>query len=214
MANQAIKQRTKRPHTRRQELLDAAVRLIFKSDTTDLRVEDITEAAGAAKGTFYRYFRSKDDVVAALRERFVSDLLAEIRARDETVAECDWNGRCTAYVETLVDYYLNSRVLHDALYHRMWDGGPADEEGDSGSDITIVRWFANLISDGVVSGAFRVRDPWLAASLIYSSLHGAIERELHVRKRIDRDHLVSSATEMITKALAPVSPPVHPNRDR
>ena len=42
-------------------------------------IEHITSAAGVAKGTFYLYFSSKDDVLAALADRFAQKLLERIK---------------------------------------------------------------------------------------------------------------------------------------
>jgi TetR/AcrR family transcriptional regulator, fatty acid metabolism regulator protein len=48
---------------RRQELLDAAVRVFARKGFRAARVDDIAEEAGAAHGLLYHYFRSKDEVL-------------------------------------------------------------------------------------------------------------------------------------------------------
>lgn len=55
----------------RQKLLDAAVKLIEENGLNDLNIENITNAAGCAKGTFYVYFPHKEDIVFEIcRELF------------------------------------------------------------------------------------------------------------------------------------------------
>jgi len=46
----------------RQKLLDTATKLISNGDFHDLKVEDITKACGCAKGTFYIYFKNKEQI--------------------------------------------------------------------------------------------------------------------------------------------------------
>jgi AcrR family transcriptional regulator len=59
---------------RRRELLDAARRLIAEKGYDTLAVHEIVAEAGVAQGTFYLYFKGKDDLPHALAE----DLVAEI----------------------------------------------------------------------------------------------------------------------------------------
>lgn len=46
----------------RQKLLDTATDLISSGDFHSLNIEDITKACGCAKGTFYIYFKNKEQI--------------------------------------------------------------------------------------------------------------------------------------------------------
>lgn len=50
----------------RKKLLEAGKRIICKKGLDNTAVEEITEAAGVSKGTFYTYFRRKEDIVFEL----------------------------------------------------------------------------------------------------------------------------------------------------
>lgn len=69
---------TKAPDVRREELLDVALKLCMSVGFDAMSVEQITATAGVAKGTFYHYFRSKDDLEAQLVRRFGESLLAHL----------------------------------------------------------------------------------------------------------------------------------------
>lgn len=60
------RQHTDQGSHRKQQLLDAAARLFAERGYTATRVADVCHAAGAAKGLFYWYFASKDDLLAEL----------------------------------------------------------------------------------------------------------------------------------------------------
>ena len=47
----------------RQQIIDAALKMMRTKPIADVKVEDITEKAGVAKGTFYVHFKSKDDLL-------------------------------------------------------------------------------------------------------------------------------------------------------
>ena len=58
--------------SRREQLLDAAVRTFTKAGYSATRVSDIVSEAGVAQGTFYLYFASKRDIFRQLVERFLT----------------------------------------------------------------------------------------------------------------------------------------------
>jgi len=72
--------RTKPPEERREELMNTAQKLFLEHGVGPTTVEQITSGADVAKGTFYLYFSAKEDVLAALQERFGHTLFEKIRA--------------------------------------------------------------------------------------------------------------------------------------
>lgn len=55
--------RKERANQTRQKIVDAATALMSSRPIAEVKVEDITELAGVAKGTFYVHFKSKEDVL-------------------------------------------------------------------------------------------------------------------------------------------------------
>src|SRR5947209_19619002 len=60
-------------HDVRGRLLEAGVRIFSKSGFNGCSVQDITEAAGVPKGSFYNHFDSKEALGAAALEHYWSD---------------------------------------------------------------------------------------------------------------------------------------------
>jgi len=58
--------KTSRGEATRQKLIDAAIREIGRRGFADASVAGITQEAGVAQGTFYVYFRSKEEVLREL----------------------------------------------------------------------------------------------------------------------------------------------------
>jgi AcrR family transcriptional regulator len=71
---------TKAPEVRREELLDLALELCRTHGYEAMSVEQVTRAAGVAKGTFYHYFSSKADLQAQLVRRFGASLFDHLTA--------------------------------------------------------------------------------------------------------------------------------------
>lgn len=65
-------------------ILAVAMRVFQKRGIDDTRVEDILVAAKLARRTFYKYFSSKEDVLAALYELTTGELVRSIEAAHRT----------------------------------------------------------------------------------------------------------------------------------
>lgn len=64
-----MKRIVKKPDIRRAEIIDAAEQLFEKEGYAKTPVESIIKKAGVAKGTFYYYFKAKEDILSALVEK-------------------------------------------------------------------------------------------------------------------------------------------------
>jgi AcrR family transcriptional regulator len=90
---------------RRQEILAAALRCFARNGFHSTTITDIVRESGVSQGTFYLYFETKDDVIAALADdRSQGDALINAIAG----AEAD----PVVGLETLFD--LHGRTLRDA----------------------------------------------------------------------------------------------------
>lgn len=78
----------KDPQVRREEIMDSAVDLFARRGVEDTSVNDIIQKAGVAKGTFYWYFKSKEELLDALVRRETDRFIEEISS---IVEEGEWN---------------------------------------------------------------------------------------------------------------------------
>lgn len=192
-----MRQRTEAPERRRGDLLDAALQIVLAKGVAGLTVDEVTVRAEVAKGTFYLYFRSKEQLLAALRDRFVDDLTARQRAElDQFVAD-DWMGRLQHWMESSIRGYLAHADLHDALFHHPLAGDSTDRpragNGHGYKADPAINQHAAVLADileaGAAAGAFALADPRAAAILLYNAMHGSadylVERAGHAADLVD-----------------------------
>jgi TetR/AcrR family fatty acid metabolism transcriptional regulator len=80
-AGAAVRRRPDPPALGKKDaILRAAIDVFAERGFFHAQVADVARAAGVAAGTVYLYFRSKDDLLASIFERTMSDALAEGRA--------------------------------------------------------------------------------------------------------------------------------------
>ncbi|HBT73809.1 MAG TPA: TetR/AcrR family transcriptional regulator [Lysinibacillus sp.] len=78
----------KKAEERRNEILDAADELFTQKGFDGTSTSNILEKVGIARGTLYYHFKSKEDIMDALIERYTSTMLAKARAiaEDKSIA--------------------------------------------------------------------------------------------------------------------------------
>lgn len=87
----------------RSRLIECTAELLATTATRDLRVTDITRAAGTSPATFYQYFDDLEAVLLAVAEQTVE----EGRALSSLIAGRPWKGAAgVRSAESLVDGFL------------------------------------------------------------------------------------------------------------
>ena len=59
----------------REKLVNAAKEIICEKGLTNTSIDEITERCGVAKGTFYTYFKRKEDIVFELSRGMFDEIL-------------------------------------------------------------------------------------------------------------------------------------------
>ena len=70
---------TKEYHERKNEILDTAQEIFLTKGYKQTSVESIIKKVGVSKGTFYYYFKSKEDLLDKLVKRMTSKIKVEIQ---------------------------------------------------------------------------------------------------------------------------------------
>ena len=170
----------KDPETRRSELIDTAEELFLENGYDETAVSEIVRNAGVAQGTFYHYFKSKDEVLSAITDRWIE----EIRAGMEDIASRDGSDAIDKILgvfgffssigksrQRLVEYVHEERNAH--LHIKFEKRVPR----------IIIPPFSQMIEEGVDEGFFDVRYPELAALSIMETA-GAISH-IHETYRLE-----------------------------
>lgn len=79
--------RTSPAADKRDSILRAATKVFARNGFFHSQVADVARVAGVAAGTVYLYFKGKDDLLVAIFERSMRDVLAEGRAAVAGIAD-------------------------------------------------------------------------------------------------------------------------------
>lgn len=127
------------------------------------RVEDVLEAAGIARRTFYKYFRNKEDVLAALYELATTEILRAATAPDGADGLSAVRTTLDAYLDYHVENAALVRVLVEQAMHADSPLAPARRKFREG--------LVAVLDRAVRAATGEVHDPLLYAALV-SALEG------------------------------------------
>jgi TetR/AcrR family transcriptional regulator len=165
---------------RRSQILDAARQLLFSSGIDNISISGIANKAELGVGTIYFYFRSKEEIFAALQEEGLGLLYSGIIEVLEKESSPDKQLALIAKVYyrfseenknyfDIINYFLSSpRVFFEQeLKHKI------DMTGHK-----ILKMIRETILAGIHGGIFTESSPGRFAIMFWGALHGL----LHFKK--------------------------------
>lgn len=161
----------KHPDVRRDEFMDAALRLCTEVGYEKLSIDQVTRTVGVAKGTFYYHFASKTDLLIAVVERWADDLFDDLEAQAQvlqgTGAERfrDLMRLATQWKMERLDSALASVPLlykpeNLELRHRLFDTWTLRMRGT----------FLPLVEQGRADGSLDVADPGATVDVVLAMM--------------------------------------------
>lgn len=160
-----------RPDLRRQQILDAAHRVVLERGLHDARVSDVASELGISSGLIHYHFATKDELIGAMLRDSAE---REIAAVESVLATVDTADRRLA---VLIEAYLPS-VRRDpswVLWIDAWGEAlrdPTVRRISEELDAAWVQLTADVIADGVVEAVFESEDPTASAWRLCAVLDG------------------------------------------
>ncbi len=153
----------------RGRLLNAAKKVFSERGYHNAQISHIIDEAGVARGTFYLYFKSKEEIFKELLEEVVAELKDRIRpvelSKDpvEQVAE---------NFERVIEFALEEKELARIVLQRNCDPGLSKitEEFFEG----VVNFISSSIEKGISMGLLRECSPELLARAVVGAIKETI----------------------------------------
>lgn len=181
------------------------MRVLRVRGPANCRVEDITTEAGTAKGNFYRYFPTWDDLLSEVRAHLLQSYAEQFLRRYEDRASVDWWAALDEEVDRFVEFRLELGSLHDVAFHDSSEATPALKHRSASS---MVAWF---LSEGIAAGSFAEVDVESTASLVFHLLHAAADE---IALGSDQEKMRQAVLNLLHRALEQRSDSKLPKSDR
>jgi AcrR family transcriptional regulator len=158
----------------RERLCEAATRLFALHGAEGFTMRMLAAEVGCATMTPYRYFRDKDELLAAVRamayERFSEAL--------ETAAQApgDSRAKSTAVGEAYVNFALANREAYRLMFDMRGPDAAQSPElalAAARANRNMTAYVRAMIDDGALQG-----DPDLIGRMFWAAIHGVVQLEL------------------------------------
>lgn len=172
----------------RQHILDIGYQLVVTKGFTNVGLSEILKTAAVPKGSFYHYFKSKEQFGEALIQHYFEQYLEHVNA-------ILVKGTGTGF-DRLTDYFSRWLIIDNGtcnankcvvvkLSAEVSDLSEPMREALKNGAYSIVTLIAFCIDDGIKDGSITVKDSQLAAQTLYqlwlgASLFYKISQDLNV----------------------------------
>jgi AcrR family transcriptional regulator len=194
---------TKDPQIRIAEIIGVAEELFNARGYQETQISDIVKAIGVAQGTFYYYFKSKEEVVEAIVRRKVDRILGEVE-EITAIKELAAPRKLSVVINTaingirgrdglLFEYLYCDQNLHilDKLGHQAGElFGPA---------------LKKVIAEGIGQGCFHVAYPEETVEFIIAIIRVVID-SLYEKETAERQALRLEITQKLIETALGAAP--------
>lgn len=202
--------RRKAPEARRGDLISAARKVFAEKGVANSAVSDIVKAAGVAQGTFYLYFKTKNDLVNALVDQMAEEMVDSIE-RSVAATDAGAVARFLAFRDAVLAIASDPTGWELAeIYHRPENRAVHDRMAERLLP-RLLPLVERIVRQGVDEGVFTAENPRVAAWFVLGGLHAI---ELAFSERSEIPSLIVDATNFALRSLGHVITAPAPNHAR
>ncbi len=150
--------------------MSAAEKLFLSRGVEATTINEIVEAAGVAKGTFYHYFSSKNDMLVVLEKRYTERFLTRVQKKIDACPPDDWEGRLRVWIQANIEIYVKTYRTHDIVYTNHHH-----QDRSNHAKSAMLDQLLDIIEGGRLAGLWAPAQARVVALLIYSGVHGATD---------------------------------------
>lgn len=171
--------------TTREKIIDDCLALLWRKGVNGTSLSDIAERAAILKGSFYNYFKSKEEFVSAVLDSYAAkwenSVVAIFRERQLSL-----RAKLQAYFERMKELAASMHYTQGSLVGNFAQelSGASEKFAEQAERVfrRMQSFIAQALRDAQVQGALpRTEDPEMLAELILNSTEGAILRSKTAR---------------------------------
>ena len=161
------------PQLRITEILNVAEPLFYSKGYQETSISDIVTNMGVAHGTIYYYFKSKEEILEALLERYLLNVVSEVKTKirtDNITPPC----KIQLIIQILIkSMYRDKRLSFEFLYNDRTIHF-LDKFARQGKQV-MYPLFLEAIEEGNQKKYFQTAHPQAAVNLIHALLESLIK---------------------------------------
>jgi AcrR family transcriptional regulator len=184
----------------REKLCDAAAKIFAEKGEQGFTLRELAGELGVSPMTPYRYFRDKDEILAAVRARafqqFAQTLEAAYAKGTDPASRAESTGK--AYIAFALENPGTYKLMFEMT--QLDSGYPELAQAADRARLTMTRHIPPLVEAGYLAG-----DPDLIGHVYWAMLHGAVTLQLanKLDPECDLGKLLDGAFTALNAGFAP-----------
>ncbi len=195
-------------------IMNVSYILFLKKGVGETSMHDIRKKGNFAMGTIYHYFKSKEDLVNQVMDKFILSILFEsldTSKRFEGTAKMkiyysiseieSFNSRISKEIKPYDDFMIipNYRNVHLLLFEtlRIYDYVAKRYEKFS---LELKDYIRGVIEEGISNNEIINRDPDTLANLVFATIHGLFQMSI-IMSTMDIQDLLKESLSILFKEI-------------
>jgi TetR/AcrR family transcriptional regulator len=170
----------------KEALFESTVAVLSTHGVDELTMDRVASEAGIAKGSLYRYFHSKRDLLEFVYAKVVDPIfqnLEETVARQQPAIE-----KLSEHLRMLLEHIAQHSQVHKLLFED--DAVHAILQSSERQNLEAARQqLARVFEQGITEGVFRPGDPRMLAAMYLGLFRGVLESRPRFEEREQQEIL-------------------------
>ena len=160
----------KRKNSKREAIIEAAVKIFAQKGFYNAKVNDVAKAAGVADGTIYLYFKNKDDLLINLFEDKMEYILSRFNASLQDIK--DPLEKLQKFIQVYFSLIKEDQQLAEVFQVELRQSAKFLKDYHNQKFLDYLNIIAGIVKEGKERGFFR---PSLNINVIKLMIFGAID---------------------------------------
>ncbi len=190
----------------REALIQAAIYMFQQKGFQLTRVSDIVAAAGVSQGTFYNYFKSKEEIFRSICNDFIAQIQTLFIERTEHLFDGDTVSEIVANVHHIVHdviaVYRENLSVAELLFREGIGNGGLFKEIYEGILSVFISLIEEQIRKAKSRGLIRIADPEIASVLLFGLFERGLFYFMLIRSNTDVVKLEQVMVDFILNAVS------------
>lgn len=183
----------------KEALYEAAIAVLAEHGADGLTMDRVASAAGVAKGSLYRYFGSKRDLVEFVYTKMVDPI---VRAEEEIVAaEGPAMEKLARQLRMLLEHVAKHAYVYRMLFEDEVTHGLLQTSEQRTLD-TASRRLAEIFRQGMSEGVFRPGDPLMLSHMYVGLTRGTLQSRPELGRCDQREEVQRVILEAFLNGIA------------
>ncbi|MDA8403566.1 MAG: TetR/AcrR family transcriptional regulator [Desulfobacteraceae bacterium] len=196
---------TREPKTKA-ALIEAAIKIFEQKGFQHARVSDIVSAAGVAQGTFYIYFRSKEEIFRESCNGFINQIKEMFIQRTKHLFDGDTADEIIRnlyqVVSDIIDIYQKNLAVAGLLFREGIGNGRLFKEIYEDILSIFLSLIEEQIKKAMSKGFMSIEDTEIASVLLFGLFERSLFYFMLIHQKTDISKLKRIIVDFVLKALS------------